>query len=348
MTKCPICMSNLMIHEKEHIALTEQCAKNGKAWAQAQMGVYYLEGSSCEHGDAVPYKVDKNEALRWFKLAAEQRDPDAIRNIAQMYYGLYGYIVGVEKCHVKARAMMKEAADLGNLPAQRNYAMMCRLGEGGAEDKTQAAYYYTLAYCQKDTFSLSYFSDYNLPDKNIEEAAYYLGVYYYYGYGEFEKNLSVAKSYLVEAARDGDPRTPERQGYAANLYMYIAACLMEQYELQYGRNDHNMPGYSPVPRALALYRKSAQLGLEHSKEVLSSMESQLKMMCANACGKMAKKGEGLKACNRCRSVWYCSRECQTQHWKQGHKSDCVKFGSSGILKKEDEKKKGEKSKASRN
>ena len=123
---------------------------------------------------------------------------------------------------------------------------------------------------------------------------------------------------------------------------------MEQYELQYGRNDHNMPGYSPVPRALALYRKSAQLGLEHSKEVLSSMESQLNMMCANACGKMAKKGEGLKACNRCRSVWYCSRECQTQHWKQGHKSDCVKFGSSGILKKEDEKKKGEKSKASRN
>ena len=28
-------------------------------------------------------------------------------------------------------------------------------------------------------------------------------------------------------------------------------------------------------------------------------------------------------CSRCKTVWYCSRECQVQHWKQ-HKKVCKK------------------------
>ena len=27
---------------------------------------------------------------------------------------------------------------------------------------------------------------------------------------------------------------------------------------------------------------------------------------------------------RCKAAWYCSKECQTQHWKAGHKIDCIK------------------------
>lgn len=30
----------------------------------------------------------------------------------------------------------------------------------------------------------------------------------------------------------------------------------------------------------------------------------------------------LKACTRCRAVWYCGRECQMNHWRIGHKEDC--------------------------
>mmetsp|Transcript_41825 Transcript_41825/g.53893 ORF Transcript_41825/g.53893 Transcript_41825/m.53893 type:complete len:121 (-) Transcript_41825:319-681(-) len=31
----------------------------------------------------------------------------------------------------------------------------------------------------------------------------------------------------------------------------------------------------------------------------------------------------LKACSRCRLVFYCSKECQTKHWKSGHKKLCI-------------------------
>eukprot|EP00657_Telonema_sp_P-1_P001933 TRINITY_DN14716_c0_g1_i1.p1 TRINITY_DN14716_c0_g1~~TRINITY_DN14716_c0_g1_i1.p1 ORF type:complete len:151 (-),score=46.75 TRINITY_DN14716_c0_g1_i1:72-524(-) len=30
----------------------------------------------------------------------------------------------------------------------------------------------------------------------------------------------------------------------------------------------------------------------------------------------------LSRCSRCRTVWYCSRDCQSKHWKQ-HKDRCV-------------------------
>jgi tetratricopeptide (TPR) repeat protein len=29
-------------------------------------------------------------------------------------------------------------------------------------------------------------------------------------------------------------------------------------------------------------------------------------------------------CGRCRESWYCSKACQTKHWKDGHKTKCVK------------------------
>ena len=35
----------------------------------------------------------------------------------------------------------------------------------------------------------------------------------------------------------------------------------------------------------------------------------------------------LSVCSRCRTVWYCSRECQKAHWKHGgHKDVCVPKG----------------------
>lgn len=57
-------------------------------------------------------------------------------------------------------------------------------------------------------------------------------------------------------------------------------------------------------------------------------------MCDN-CGKVqARAEEGsdthskelkkrLQRCSRCFGVKYCSRECQREHWKAGHKKTCV-------------------------
>merc|ERR1712227_941791 len=40
------------------------------------------------------------------------------------------------------------------------------------------------------------------------------------------------------------------------------------------------------------------------------------------CAYCHKRGEELKICGACQSVWYCCREHQKLHWKQEHKSLC--------------------------
>jgi hypothetical protein len=41
------------------------------------------------------------------------------------------------------------------------------------------------------------------------------------------------------------------------------------------------------------------------------------------CGKREQKPDSkLKACGGCGEVRYCSQECQTSHWKKGHKLSC--------------------------
>mmetsp|Transcript_12388 Transcript_12388/g.14937 ORF Transcript_12388/g.14937 Transcript_12388/m.14937 type:complete len:210 (-) Transcript_12388:159-788(-) len=32
--------------------------------------------------------------------------------------------------------------------------------------------------------------------------------------------------------------------------------------------------------------------------------------------------QGLLRCSGCRMVWYCNKDCQKLHWKQGHKEEC--------------------------
>mmetsp|Transcript_37115 Transcript_37115/g.90220 ORF Transcript_37115/g.90220 Transcript_37115/m.90220 type:complete len:554 (+) Transcript_37115:78-1739(+) len=48
-----------------------------------------------------------------------------------------------------------------------------------------------------------------------------------------------------------------------------------------------------------------------------------KKSAASVCGSCNKSlGSGGKKCSRCKATFYCSRNCQVQHWKQGHKQEC--------------------------
>ena len=52
--------------------------------------------------------------------------------------------------------------------------------------------------------------------------------------------------------------------------------------------------------------------------------------CATPCGQ--KGSNGLKACSRCRLVYYCSRDCQGADWKNGHNRSCA-----GVISKKNAK-----------
>ena len=56
------------------------------------------------------------------------------------------------------------------------------------------------------------------------------------------------------------------------------------------------------------------------------IEGFMKRKCTN-CGKPNLHGvakETLRACIICKAAYYCGKECQTYHWKAGHKIDCIK------------------------
>jgi uncharacterized protein len=322
MKNCPCCREKIFDATMEESARqVERQAKRGRPSAQAMMGERYLNG----HINSAHPSSDVQEALKWLKLAAEQNHPDAIRMIAQLHHGVYGKVKEVEQCHIKARKLLKEAADLGNLKAQRDYSTMCRLGQGGPEDKSEAARYYTLAYSQK---GLSFEKDYeNSPLKVYDDsrdkvlhAGLFLGIFHYYGEGGFTKNVFTAKYYLEECVKESEkqcsyfgtklssahlPALPPypaeiAAGSDADAYMYLAACLMELQERTFDRNitGYSIPGYTSVPRAISLYRKSVKLGIDspnkyaqHSKEVLKNLVSQLKRFCGH-CG-VASEDEGV-------------------------------------------------------
>jgi hypothetical protein len=50
--------------------------------------------------------------------------------------------------------------------------------------------------------------------------------------------------------------------------------------------------------------------------------------CANCSASKRPDNSPLQHCGRCKSVWYCGRECQKEHWKLGkHKELCDVFYS---------------------
>ena len=88
-----------------------------------------------------------------------------------------------------------------------------------------------------------------------------------------------------------------------------------------------------VPRDLAASDKylalAAAQGEDNAKGALNAYfpngapktepQPSVSVSCA-FCGVAARN---LKAYARCKTVYYCKRECQTAHWKAGHKKECA-------------------------
>lgn len=64
---------------------------------------------------------------------------------------------------------------------------------------------------------------------------------------------------------------------------------------------------------------------KYFRETLNSKESQklTQDVPLSLCAYCGKKGKELQRCGRCKTVYYCDRDCQTKDWKAGHKSTCT-------------------------
>jgi hypothetical protein len=59
----------------------------------------------------------------------------------------------------------------------------------------------------------------------------------------------------------------------------------------------------------------------HDEKVRFAASNQV-ATATRACAGCGDCASELKACSRCKAVYYCSKECQSAHWKSGHKAAC--------------------------
>mmetsp|Transcript_21260 Transcript_21260/g.40113 ORF Transcript_21260/g.40113 Transcript_21260/m.40113 type:complete len:109 (+) Transcript_21260:324-650(+) len=88
--------------------------------------------------------VDKREILKWFELAAEQRDPLALYYAANIY--MEEMSGGIRKLESRATGCLEEAAILGNVKAQLILANFYSSRNGGTEDERTGVLYLALVY----------------------------------------------------------------------------------------------------------------------------------------------------------------------------------------------------------
>jgi len=105
--------------------------------------------------------------------------------------------------------------------------------------------------------------------------------------------------------------------------MCIISFLLK-YELLEGIVD--IPGHSPIPTFLFWGRRAMEGNLpvetkDFVTKCISNVEEQAKSRCAN-CRKEAGCSSS-KRYVRYLGAWYYGKKCQVQHWKAGHKMDCV-------------------------
>ena len=115
-------------------------------------------------------------------------------------------------------------------------------------------------------------------------------------------------------------------------YWCLGGILLDLCEEQYD-GDLFIPGHSCLPKALYWYRKAAIYPDAHQDDaiqVCKKYEDIVKGHCANC--KILKEYSPveLKACSICKAAYYCGKECQTNHWKAGHKIDCIKRNYPGV------------------
>lgn len=63
------------------------------------------------------------------------------------------------------------------------------------------------------------------------------------------------------------------------------------------------------------------------KGLLNKKATKAKKICA-FCEKRPNEGRSLCSCSRCKVTFYCSKLCQRDHWKAGHKNVCLESGTS--------------------
>jgi TPR repeat protein len=163
-------------------------------------------------------RKDYAEAMRWYREAADQGDPDAQTQMGVFYHnGL-----GVPRDYAEAMRWYRKAADQGFALAQRNIAILYRYGYGVAQDYAEAMRWNKKAAAQGDALAQNeigvlYWNGWGVPKDNAEAVHWYsmaanqgyataqnnIGYLYLHGLG-LRQDYTEAMRWFRKAAEQGD------------------------------------------------------------------------------------------------------------------------------------------------
>ena len=112
------------------------CEARGNAEAQNDVGFSYYTGQGVSQ--------DYAEAVRWYRLAADQGLAEAQYNLGLMY----DLGQGVPRDNAEAARWYRLAADQGDAEAQKNLGLMYHLGQGVPQDRVAGHMWLSLAAAQ--------------------------------------------------------------------------------------------------------------------------------------------------------------------------------------------------------
>ena len=296
---CPLCRASTAEQtEAEDSAQLMALAERGVLWAQRDLGRCMIEGMD-------GFKKQETTGLEWLNKAAAQQYPRAIYYLSTLYRT--GLTSVLRKSEEKANELLLKSANLGCAPANSvlagSYFRGCR---GFEKDPVEAYFRASVAHAINDSGG---------------KAAILLGLYHHATSDRPECSPYLACYYLNIAANE------DSDGKACFLYSQALKTLSKHL------HDGNvaLPGSNVIPALFFWARKSHDLECIDARNWLKTMESIGQSQCAN-CGKEAQGATKFKQCSKCKAQWYCSKECQVEAWRAGHKKDCKR---ASILKFED-------------
>ncbi|MCB1645430.1 MAG: SEL1-like repeat protein [Pseudomonadales bacterium] len=162
----------------------EKAARLGYPAAETTIGWMHEEGRLSGNG-----KPDYENALRWYRLAAEKDYPEALRSIASLTERGLG---GIRRSDEEAIELLTRAATLGYPPAQVELGLKYQAGRGVKRDYGVAMQWIGRA------------AELNYPDALLA-----MGEIYERGRG-VKRDKTTARSWYVRAENQGHPEASEK------------------------------------------------------------------------------------------------------------------------------------------
>jgi TPR repeat protein len=171
-------------------------AEAGDAKFQEIMGECYYDASS---SFGVP--KDYAEAVKWYRLAAEQGNVFAQYELGRMYHNG----TGVPKDYAEAAKWWRLAAEQGNAGAQSNLGVFYANGVGVPKDSAEAVKWYRKAAEQglamaQTNLGAMYYDGEGVP-KDLVQAHVWWNIAGAKGHEDAKKNLAIVEKKMTDAQK---------------------------------------------------------------------------------------------------------------------------------------------------